>query len=553
MRRRHLFIVGAALAMLVPASSAAAETSDEPHSDDAITVHVDMVLQDDGSLSVTETIRVPEGMQAERDLPLRIPPADDLMRVFTLADMEVTGAGAAEVVVDALHTTAPPGETEVRYVVSGTVADSADEQLATWYPTGWWDTDVAVVTGTFLAATPALSIGYCRAGAPGSTARCTLAAIADGGVLEFEQHDLLGGQRVELGVGLPLRTVPATAEWDEEPTPVRAFAFTTPALVATGALLLLLLGLAAWVVTARRRDLALLAEGTAVDVITDSDGEPVFSVPYGVLPGTLGTLVDASVDPVDLAASTLDLAVRRYLHIEAVGSTAGTIEWTLSRANDPDDQLREFERLLVEGLVPGDGAVDLGEVAEGSNLDLRGVRAAVYGDLVHARWFAGRQSHRIATWAGGALLLAGLAATIALALTVGHALVGVAAMVAGFGVLLAPRYLPLRTAAGSRVAGDLLAMRPHLRSIEAESIPAAERELLFTRALPYALALGESRTWVSKFAAQSLSDDGTPGIEWLGGFENDADLTRFSASFPHLVAELEAAFAARDHRASLGH
>ena len=84
------------------------------------------------------------------------------------------------------------------------------------------------------------------------------------------------------------------------------------------------------------------AEPTLVaDFHPVGDGESEFRVRDGVRPGQVGTLVDERVDPVDVTATVLDLAVRGHLRIEELPRSAAYAEgeWTFTR-RDSDDDLR---------------------------------------------------------------------------------------------------------------------------------------------------------------------------------------------------------------------
>ena len=79
----------------------------------------------------------------------------------------------------------------------------------------------------------------------------------------------------------------------------------------------------------------------------------------GVRPGQVGTLVDERVDPVDVTATLLDLAVRGHLRIEELpkSSKYAEGEWTFTRRSGADE-LRPYERTLLDAVAPeGGGAV----------------------------------------------------------------------------------------------------------------------------------------------------------------------------------------------------
>lgn len=70
----------------------------------------------------------------------------------------------------------------------------------------------------------------------------------------------------------------------------------------------------------------------------------------------------------------------------------------------------------------------------------------------------------------------------------------------------------MRTGAGVVLHRRLLGVRDALLATKPAAVPKLEREVLLSRALPYALALGEQETWVAGFAELK----GPPKIYWYG-------------------------------------
>jgi hypothetical protein len=69
------------------------------------------------------------------------------------------------------------------------------------------------------------------------------------------------------------------------------------------------------------------------------------------------------------------------------------------------------------------------------------------------------------------------------------------------GALLAfgARWLPARTARGALLGRRLHGLSRALAATTASGVPKTEHDLLFSRALPYALALGDVEHWVTGF------------------------------------------------------
>ncbi|WP_033263401.1 DUF2207 family protein [Amycolatopsis vancoresmycina] len=502
------------------------------------TAEVALKVLRDGTLSVTEHVTVPGGQQLVSRVPLRVPASDDQDRVFAVGDVKTEGATSA-LTGDQLVLTFPGGTSSVTYTVDGAVADLAGRQQARWQVASGFDTPVAKVTASFLAPTPQLSPVDCFAGPVGSSRRCTLAELDHTGVVRLEQNDVRPGDRVDLLVGLPANTAPATAKFAAIGLLANAFALTPPAGIAFAVLLAFLVAASLFVWRRRKQDAGALHAATGpVEVLLRDGGRVFFASPDGVLPGQVGTVVDETVDVVDISATVVDLAVRNYLWLAEVPGP----DWQLARRNPPDEHLHDFERAVYETLLPpGTDTVLVSQLRARGGLDLRRISDAMYADVVTKRWFSRRPdtARGRLTWLGAGVFTAGLVATAVLTFTVGYALLGVAVALAGLAVAAVAALLPSRTARGRALVGQVRGLLDYLHTARAEDIPPGDRELVFSRSLPYAVVLGDTERWLGTFAALNPSADGSAGLYWYGGMEAESDLRRFGAHFPSFLTALD--------------
>ncbi|HEV2778146.1 MAG TPA: DUF2207 domain-containing protein [Actinophytocola sp.] len=472
-------------------------------------INVALKVERDGRLTVAETVFVQARKSMTRRVPLRIRSGDDRDRVFTVRDAKVDGNGSTELTGDEFIIRLGEGATTVTYTVDGTVIDLGDRQEARWQVAGGWDVEVRFLRASFIAPDSPGSV-VCLAGALGSTSPCESALTDHGQVLRVVQQNLKPGNRIDLSVGLPAGTVPANARFDSASTSASAFALTP--LSGAGFALLTLLVLAGFALLwlARGRDAKALATDVGpVDVLMRDGDRVSFASPDGVLPGQIGTVVDERVDPVDVTATVIDLAVRNYLWItETPGDKPG---WELVRRNPPDDALTAYERAVLAAVLP-DGVDRVGV----STLcpDLAPARNALYADVVARDWFTRRPDHERTRWmlAGAVLVLAGIAATVVLALTVGHALLGLALVIGGVALTLGARWMPARTRRGSVLVQQIRGLLGYLRGADPAAIPdAADRDLVLSRSLPYAIALGDLDHWLTLLPDTLHWYEGSPG------------------------------------------
>lgn len=480
-------------------------------------INLALKVERDGRLTVAETVFVQARSAMTRRAPLRIRTGDDRDRVFTVRDVRVDGNGSTQVDGNELVLRLGEGATTVTYTVDGAVVDFGDHQEARWQLASGWDVPVRFLRASFIAPHPPDAM-TCLAGEFGSTTACTSARLDHGLVLRVEQEDLKAGNRIDLSVTLPAGTVPANARFDSSSTKLGAFALSPVSGAGLGVLTLLLLGgfLLLW--RARGRDARALATDVGpVDVLMREGDRVTFASPDGVLPGQIGTVVDERVDPADLTATVLDLAVRNYLWISELAPG----DWLLVRRNPPDEALTGYERAVLDALLP-DGR-DRVALSELSTVDLRSARDALYADVVARKWFTHRPDRERGRWAmiGAAVLVFGIAATVVLALTAGYALIGVALVIGGIALIVGARWMPARTRRGSVLVQQVRGLLGYLRTAEPASIPDGDRAMVIARSLPYAVVLGDAEHWVRM--------TGTSSPHWYEGT---------LANIPGLIAAL---------------
>ncbi|OXM67242.1 DUF2207 family protein [Amycolatopsis vastitatis] len=476
---------------------AAAPVDQPPLPTVAQSAEIQLKVQRDGSLSVAEAISVPQGATMDRRVALRVPAPHHRDRVYGVRDVVLEGSGTANVDSGAFTVHLTAGTSIIRYTVDGAVAGNR----VTWELAGGWNTELKFVRASFAAPKIPTAVD-CLAGPADSDFSCGAAQIDHAGLTRFSQQNLAAGQRMTATVELPAGTVPDNEVLVPAKTVAGAFVLTAPvgwAWAAFGAFLLVAAGL---VGLARRRD-AGRGEPPKAELVSEG-GE--FASPAGVLPGHAGVLLHGGPGPADLAATVLDLAVRNYLWVSAEDGG-----WRLARRNPADEHLTAFERAVFDAVVP-DEPVTLAELRR---RHVGVAPDALYEDAFRRGWLARPPGKRLGKLgrAGVRFVFYGVFLTVLLALTVGYAQLGVIVVLAGVAAVVASAVLPTRRRVGDDVARRLRGVAEKLASVKPKELTKPQRELVFSRGLPYALALGELAPWVAAFG----SLDHPPPVYWHDG------------------------------------
>lgn len=340
---------------------------------------------------------------------------------------------------------------------------------------------------------------------------------------EFQQNGSRANDVVIVTLGFPAGQVAVNSDVRQLWTLGRAFSVAPlPLAVALG--LLLLGGLGLWL--AHRRvgtDYAGAVEPVQVaDFVPVAAGQTEFRVLEGVRPGAVGTLADERVDPVDVAATILDLAVRGNLRITELpkDSAHAATDWTFSRL-DGDTDLAQYEHTLRDAIAPVQGEpVKLSNLRGSIGPVIGDVQSQLYDEVVDRGWFTQRPDATRNRWAalGWVALGVALVAAVLLAAFTSFGLLGLALVLIALGLMAISREMPARTAKGTAVLGGLAALQANLATHPTANLGGPDAFAKISAVLPYAVVLGGRERWLQAMAA--ADGDDTPDstdLSWYHG------------------------------------
>ena len=537
--------VVAAIAVWLPHIAAAQSTFEQIRRYDS-----DITIESSGALLVRETIDYEFGSTPHhgifRDIPYRfdysrkdstdrVTPIDvlsvqssDAPDQYETSDFENGSVGYLRIKIGDPDRTITGHHTYViKYRVQGALNGFRDHDELSWNAVGGnWPVIIDDVTATVHAPSGILQI-LCVQGATGSSLPCTTATTNENSAT-FAQDRLFPFWGMTITIAIPKGAVPTPRPVLEERFSLaRAFSLDGPTVGGTVALAAVLLGGYAWLFRRFGRDRRF--RGFAIDQAFGSpDGEyeitPYFDhtdVPVEFVPpdhlraGQVGTLIDFAANPLDVTATMIDLAVRKYLVIDEVSSTSrwAKADWKLTKLRKADGDLLPYERKVMDGLFQKREEVQLSDLRYKFATRMRGIEKALMDDAMQRKWFTHRpeQTRLLTVSVGVGVLLAGVALMVVLAAFTSAALLAVPIVLLGLVILFTARLAPARTATGSAALRRVNGFRRFINESEKERARFAEQKQLFSEYLPYAIVFGATERWARAFEGLEAEP---PDMSW---------------------------------------
>ena len=236
-------------------------------------------------------------------------------------------------------------------------------------------------------------------------------------------------------------------------------------------------------------------------------------------------MADERVDPIDVTATLVDLAVRGHLLITELPRETEFArgDWTLTRTAAPDGELHPFERQLLDGIAPAGSSVKVSELASRVDEAISGVQDALYDEVVANGWYERRPDAIRNKWtqlALGALIISVVVTGVLAAFTT-FGLVGLALIILALGLVFVGQEMPARSAKGAALLAGLGALRSDLLSHPTDQMPPGSELREISEVLPYAIVLGGTDRWLDAIVA--TDDDDLPDSEDLHWYHGPAD------------------------------
>lgn len=247
-------------------------------------------------------------------------------------------------------------------------------------------------------------------------------------------------------------------------------------------------------------------------------GQSEFELSDDIRPGEIGTLADERVDPIDVTASVLDLAVRNHLRITELPTESrfGLTDWLLERTESAV-ALLPYERTLLDAIAPAAGGKRLGEVGAALTAALPAIQAELYDEVVRKGWFSARPDQTRIRWArmGWLAIIVGLVAAGLLIAFTQFGLLGLVLLALGAGVGPLGQVMPARTQKGAAALAGMGVLRGLLLTHPTDEMPKGREMQELASVLPYTVVLGGAERWLTGIvAADDKGVDDATELSW---------------------------------------
>ena len=222
-------------------------------------------------------------------------------------------------------------------------------------------------------------------------------------------------------------------------------------------------------------------------------------------PAEVGAMIDETLDPRDITATIVGLAVKGYIMIEETkveGLIFDKKDYYLKKVKEPDAALSAFEMQLMLNIFGSMPGKMISELKNSFYKNIPDLKKSLYAGLLQKKYFTA-SPEKIRLIYTGAGFGAGIAAAVILSMLFGDSIEGPRAVITGvlIGLIVLgfSRFMPAKTRLGSSVRMHILGFREFMERAEKDQLARLKDQNLFSKFFPYALALNVADNWAKAF------------------------------------------------------
>lgn len=221
-------------------------------------------------------------------------------------------------------------------------------------------------------------------------------------------------------------------------------------------------------------------------------------------PAEVGTLIDERLDPRDISSTIVGLAVKGYIKIEEA-KTGGLIfdksDYYLIRVKEPDETLSPFEMELMKSLYSFEPLrLPVSSLKNKFYKNLKLLKKTLYGELVKKKYFLINPEKVRNMYNLIGILIIGIGGFVLaffFPYSIGKGFI--ASGLTGLPILFFGRYMPAKTRAGASAYMEILGFQEFMNRAEKDRLERMGDKDLFSKFLPYAIALDVADSWAEAF------------------------------------------------------
>lgn len=262
---------------------------------------------------------------------------------------------------------------------------------------------------------------------------------------------------------------------------------------------------------------------------------PLFKPPHGLRPYLTGSVIDEKVEPQDISGTIIDLAYRGYLTVTELKRDS---EYQLDLTDKKRTDLNATEQALLTALFGSDTSFKTSDADYARLVRIKKQISAIYQEMVDVGYFTASPEKVRNNYLGCGLTLffLGIGLTFCATISVGILLgqigpfsLGFPVILLGIGLTIAAKYMPRKTAVGSKAANQAAGFKMYLETAEKYRMEAQITPELFEKYLGYAVAFGVQEQW-----AENFKDIYKGQPDWYHGSSDYLDIYIISRSMRSL-------------------
>jgi len=242
-----------------------------------------------------------------------------------------------------------------------------------------------------------------------------------------------------------------------------------------------------------------------------------YEPPDNLRPAEVSLIMQQKVQPKDISATLVDLAVRGYIKIREIKikklGIFETNDYELIKLKDFNNfkkDLREYERVLLRRIfipkserellssVSGQQTTLLSSLKNKFYQHLSGIMKEVYSGISHFKYFTSNPQKVAKKWlaTGTVIILIGF---ILLTLHFSGFILFISLLASGILFCIFSPFMPKRTEKGAEAYWKILGFKEYINTAEKYRAQFYEKENIFEKYLPYAIIFGLVDKWAKAF------------------------------------------------------